>query len=240
MRWFRTKALQKLCAAPSPRAIRRCSAPRSPASPLPDIVPPRAIPRPQPDSTISAPPYRRIRTYAVDPSFSTSLETSAINQGLLKVRWEPLQPGPMGEYIQVADKDEDGTVYAPANLDDSRLLARDGFDPAEGNPQFHQHMVYAVSMTTISNFETAMGGGPLALSHQAGEPVRRQRIRPAPDHPAARVPPAERILRSVESGAAIRLFPRLGERSGRPCAGIERVHLPVARHRRPRNDARHS
>jgi hypothetical protein len=99
----------------------------------------------------------------VDPSFSTSFETSAINQGLLKVRWEALQPGPTGEYIEVCDRDEvlgsDGKpiIYAPVNLDDPRLLAQDGFAPAEGNPQFHQQMAYAVSMTTIERFESAMG-----------------------------------------------------------------------------------
>jgi Subtilase family len=124
---------------------------------LPDITPTRAIPRPRPNSTASDPPYRRIRTYAVDPSFSTSLGTSAINQGLLKVRWEPLEKGPAGEYVEVIDRDVDGTVYEPCNLDDPRLLGQDGFEPAEGNPQFHQQMVYAVAMVTIDRFETAMG-----------------------------------------------------------------------------------
>ncbi len=124
---------------------------------LPDITPVRAIPRPRPNSAISDPPYRRLRTYAVDPSFSTSLETTAINQGLLKVRWERLDKGPTGEYIEVVDLDEDGTVYDAVDLEDSRLLAQDGFEPAEGNPQFHQQMVYAVAMTTIASFEAAMG-----------------------------------------------------------------------------------
>jgi hypothetical protein len=36
-------------------------------------------------------------------------------------------------------------------------MAQDGFAPAEGNPQFHQQMAYAVSMTTISYFEQALG-----------------------------------------------------------------------------------
>jgi hypothetical protein len=130
---------------------------------LPDITPVRAIPRPRPNSTIPSPPYRRIRTYAIDPSFSTFLETSAINQGLLKVRWEPLSAGPTGEYIEVFDRDEvpdssgHDLVYDPVNLDDPRLLAQDGFAPAEGNPQFHQQMAYAVAMTTIESFEAAMG-----------------------------------------------------------------------------------
>ena len=37
----------------------------------------------------------------------------------------------------------------PVDLDEPHLLAQDGLDPSEGNPQFHQQMVYAVAMTTI-------------------------------------------------------------------------------------------
>jgi hypothetical protein len=43
------------------------------------------------------------------------------------------------------------------DLDDPRLLARDGWAPSEGNPQFHQQMVYAVAMKTIEHFERALG-----------------------------------------------------------------------------------
>jgi subtilisin family serine protease len=123
---------------------------------LPDITPARAVPRPRPNAVISNPPYRRIRTYAVDPSFSASLKTSAINQGLLKLRWERLEKGPKGEYIEVVDMDGE-TPYDPVDLDDPRLLAQDGFPPAEGNAQFHQQMAFAVAMTTIERFEMAMG-----------------------------------------------------------------------------------
>src|SRR5690606_24411071 len=37
------------------------------------------------------------------------------------------------------------------------ILAQNGLAPSEGNPQFHQQMVYAVAMTTIHNFERALG-----------------------------------------------------------------------------------
>jgi hypothetical protein len=37
------------------------------------------------------------------------------------------------------------------------VLARGGLPPSEGNPQFHQQMVYAAAMTTIENFERALG-----------------------------------------------------------------------------------
>jgi hypothetical protein len=117
-----------------------------------DIAPERAIA--QPNIEIRNPPYRRIRTYAVDPSFSTQLKTATLNQGLLKIAWEEtLQPGPTGEYIEVTDD----AAYGRVDLNDPRLLAQDGFAPSEGNPQFHQQMTYAVSMTTIAHFEKAMG-----------------------------------------------------------------------------------
>jgi hypothetical protein len=103
------------------------------------------------------PPFRRIRTYAVDPSLSTRLATAGMNEISLKVRWEKLAKGPKGEYIQVIDKDASGKRYKPVDLDDPRLIATDGWDPSEGNAAFHQQMVYAVAMKTIEHFEHALG-----------------------------------------------------------------------------------
>ncbi len=105
----------------------------------------------------SPPPYRRVRTYALDPSLSTRLETAEINEVALKVRWEPLKKGPAGEYLRIEDVDAAGTKYEGVNLDDPALLAQDGWAPSEGNPQFHQQMVYAVAMKTIEYFEKALG-----------------------------------------------------------------------------------
>jgi len=130
---------------------------------LKDLTPDSAIPGRQPNAEVTNPPYRRLRTYAVDPSFSTSLATSSLNEGLLKLRWESLAKGPSGEYVRIVDLDEvetpDGELkaYEPVDLNDPRLLAQDGFAPAEGNPQFHQQMAFAVAMTTIERFEQAMG-----------------------------------------------------------------------------------
>ncbi len=50
-----------------------------------------------------------------------------------------------------------GTYYKPVDLNDPYLLAQDGLPPSDGNPQFHQQMVYAVAMRTIRNFESALG-----------------------------------------------------------------------------------
>lgn len=126
-----------------------------PGVPL-DVVakPPAAC---QPSIPPFDPPFRRIRTYAVDPSLSTRLATASMNEISLKVRWEKLEKGPKGEYLEVADEDAAGTQYDAVDLDDPRLLATDGWQPSEGNAAFHQQMVYAVAMKTIEHFERALG-----------------------------------------------------------------------------------
>ena len=112
--------------------------------------------------SIPNPAFRRIRTYAVDPSLSTRLETAGINEVTLKVQWEKLEPGPTGEYLRVFDTDAQetglpGSSFPPVDLNEPRLLAQDGCPPSEGNPAFHQQMVYAVAMRTIEHFERALG-----------------------------------------------------------------------------------
>jgi len=119
---------------------------------VPDVLPACDV---QP--AVSSPPYRRVRVYAVDPSFATRLSTAEINDVTLKIRWEKLEKGPAGEYLRVEDVDAADKPYEPVDLDDPRLLAQDGWAPSEGNPQFHQQMVYAVAMKTIEHFESALG-----------------------------------------------------------------------------------
>ncbi|MBO0360832.1 hypothetical protein J0X19_22930 [Hymenobacter sp. BT186] len=105
------------------------------------------------------PPYfRQLRAYSFDPSLSLRLDTAAINHLTYKIEWEPVASGPVGEYVEVIDYDP--TVrrfYLPVDLNDRYLLAQNGLEPSESNPQFHQQMVYAVTMTTIKNFEQALG-----------------------------------------------------------------------------------
>lgn len=107
------------------------------------------------------PPFRRLRAYAMDPSLATRYATAPISEATLKVRWEKLEPGPKGEYLAVIDEDcvDDQTkkIYPPVDLDKPNLLAQDGYAPSEGNPAFHQQMVYAVVMKTIEHFERALG-----------------------------------------------------------------------------------
>ena len=112
------------------------------------------------------PTVRRLRGYAFDPSLSLQLDTIDVNNITFKLEWEPLdQPDPRspvtvpcGEYIEIIDYDPaTGVFYPPVNLDDTELLLQDGLEPNVNNPQFHQQMVYAVIMTTIKNFEKALG-----------------------------------------------------------------------------------
>ena len=104
------------------------------------------------------PPYRKLRGYAFDPSVSLQIDTAGINSLTYKVSWETLDPGPIGEYIEVIDFDPTIKKYYKAvDLNDIYILAQDGLNPSESDPQFHQQMVYAVAMTTIKNFEKALG-----------------------------------------------------------------------------------
>ena len=129
------------------------------------------------------PPAKRVlRGYSIDPSLALSLSTLPIHEIRYEVDWEPLTPHPVppcekflqqensplvslsegsypqGEYVELVDIDPASQLYyEPVNLDHPHLLAQDGYQPDVGNPQFHQQMVYAVMMTTIRNFERALG-----------------------------------------------------------------------------------
>lgn len=137
-----------------------------------------------PENPVPRPAFRRLRGYAFDPSLSLEIDTAIINEVVFKVQWDAtLLKGPVGEYLEVVDFDPASSCfYAPIDLDNPHVLAQDGIAPSEGNPQFHQQMVYAVAMTTIENFERALGRPALWAPHQpAGQPdefVQRLRIYP--------------------------------------------------------------
>ncbi len=144
---------------------------------------------PRREESPAPPPHRRLRAYTFDPSLATQLDTALINETVLRVPWEKLGPGPVGEYLEVVDYDPaSGCFYKPVDLEDRYVLAQDGLAPSEGNPHFHQQMVYAVAMTTIHNFERALGRRVLWAPHidhdpetgefRASELVPRLRIYP--------------------------------------------------------------
>ena len=107
---------------------------------------------------MNAPVYRYLRGYSLDPGFSTRLDTAAINEVVYAIPFEFLEPGPIGEYIEVLDFDPaSGCWYDPVDLRDEQIASQNGLAPSEGNPQFHQQFVYTVAMKTIRHFERALG-----------------------------------------------------------------------------------
>ncbi len=167
----------------------------------PASVPPRGAP-PQPDRArrphrpdlpeaasppVPSPPGRRLRVFTFDPSHAGRLETRQIATATIRTDWETeLKPGPVGEYVEVVDVDPSShRAYAPVDLNRPEILATDGLEPSEGNPQFHQQMTYAVAMKTIGHFRDALGRDPLWPERITGEGretkrsfVRRLRIYP--------------------------------------------------------------
>ena len=101
---------------------------------------------------------RELNGYAFDPSLSLQIDTVDINTIIYRVPWEELQPGPIGEYVEIVDYDPTiKQFYEPVDLNGTYELVNNGLHPSESNPKFHQQMVYAVSMVTIKNFELALG-----------------------------------------------------------------------------------
>jgi len=137
---------------------------------------------------VPVPASRPLRVYAYDPSLGARLDTLGINEAILEIRWEDnLQPGPIGEYIEVVDVDPASQCcYAPVDLNHPHILTRSGLMPSEASPQFHQQMTYAVAMKTIEYFEKALGRVALWAPREIREPgkemkteyVQRLRIYP--------------------------------------------------------------
>jgi hypothetical protein len=100
------------------------------------------------------PIYRPLRIYAVDPAVSR-LEGSVV---MVNVPYEKLEPGPIGRLFEVDNVDgPSGARYRRADLDDTAILLRDGWDPSPSDPRFHQQMVYAVCSNVYSTFRAALG-----------------------------------------------------------------------------------
>lgn len=143
---------------------------------------PRGAPLPQPTA-------RRLRVYAFDPHAALDLGSSKFSHATISLAWsdpteEELQPGPVNEYLEVIDVDPPSRqFYEPVDLNAPEILAQDGLPPSEGDPRFHQQMVFAVAMKTIKQFERALGRkilwAPTWNKDKATyEPTKRLRIYP--------------------------------------------------------------
>ncbi|HYC90795.1 MAG TPA: hypothetical protein VEO54_16375 [Thermoanaerobaculia bacterium] len=108
---------------------------------------PKAGPAPDPSQRI-------LRVFAFDPSRGARLD----NRMTIRVPYEKLTKGPIGDKIAVIDYDASNDCYYEGiDLDASAVLGQSGLAPSESNPQFHQQMVYAVIMDTVRRFEAALG-----------------------------------------------------------------------------------
>ncbi len=137
-----------------------------------------------------APLTRKLQVFAFDPLLGYKTDYLQINETTLEIKWEPLQPGPAGEYLEIIDIDPStGCCYAPVDLEHAYALSQGGLRPSESNPRFHQQMVYAVAMKTIEYFERALGRVALwaprffkyhqdGRDHIEGHYIRRLRIYP--------------------------------------------------------------
>ena len=102
--------------------------------------------------------FRYLRGFSLDPSFSTRLDTMAINEITYAIRWERVEKGPVGEYFEIVDYDPaSDCFYDAVNLSSEEVLAQHGLDPSEGNPKFHQQFVYTIAMKTLEHFEHSLG-----------------------------------------------------------------------------------
>ncbi len=102
------------------------------------------------------PDRRPLKIFARDPLFGKT----AGNVAVVTIPTEKLGKGPVGERFKVIDYD--GTYkrfYAPVDLNEGAILMRNGLDPSESDPRFHQQMVYVVAMRVLENFERALGRG---------------------------------------------------------------------------------
>lgn len=107
---------------------------------------------------IGSPPVRRLQIFTLDPGGEAEMDQAVLGRSTLTVKWEPLKPGPIGEYLEVIDVDPSSKrFYEPVDLDSQTLLATDGIAPSAGDPRFHQQMVYAIAMNTIAVFESVLG-----------------------------------------------------------------------------------
>jgi hypothetical protein len=109
---------------------------------------------PGPAATVPQPTERPLKVYAYDPSAGHLMG----NVMTVRLRYEKLEPGPVGEKLAVVDYDgTNKTYYKPVDLDDPNILIQGGLDPTQSDPAFHQQMVYAVVAETLQRFETALG-----------------------------------------------------------------------------------
>jgi hypothetical protein len=116
--------------------------------------------------------FRPLRVFAFDPSRGSRLG----NVMTIRVPYEPLSRGPIGERVAVIDYDGSrDRFYPPVDLDHPLIFQENGLEPRDSDPRFHQQMVYAVVSQTLRTFDRALGR-QVRFRAQRG-PVREGRDR---------------------------------------------------------------
>jgi hypothetical protein len=142
-----------------PKASSLGAAASGASAPAPRAPPSNAAASSDPNDIFSSdelpwPDERPLKVYAFDPSLGKFVG----NYMTAMVRYEKLEPGPVGERFAVIDYDgTTKTYYTPVDLDDPKLLITGGLAPSDADPRFHQQMVYAVASETLERFECALG-----------------------------------------------------------------------------------
>jgi hypothetical protein len=105
------------------------------------------------------PSVRRLRVFATDPAQALELKRFNLATATITIPWdETIQPGPIGEYVEVVDIDPAShRFYRPVDLNDGNIVAQDGLAPSLDDPRFHQQMTYSVAMRVVDRFERALG-----------------------------------------------------------------------------------
>jgi len=143
----------------------------------------------RPAPPLPKPATRRLRVYAFDPNASLDLSSAKFSHATIALAWddpaeEPVSIGPVNEYLEIIDYDPASEqVYAPLDLNAPEVLGPQGLTPTEGDPRFHQQMVFAVVMNTIKMFERALGRKVLWAPEwdpqtSAYRPTRKLRVYP--------------------------------------------------------------
>jgi hypothetical protein len=103
---------------------------------------------------------RRLQIYAFDPQLGRR-RRYRISLEIPYEELDQLAPNvsrPSGRLVDIVDYDAaTGRYYSLVNLDDPAVLAGGGLEPQVDNHEFHQQMVYAVTMKVVANFERALG-----------------------------------------------------------------------------------
>jgi hypothetical protein len=119
--------------------------------------------------------YRPLKIFALDPATS-KLEGSI---ALVSVPFEPLEKcagggkpaGIVGRVFRIGNLP--GEREIDVNLNCSKVLMSNGFDPSESDRRFHYQMVYAVCSTIYTAFRRALGR-PIAWGFDGTLRTRRE------------------------------------------------------------------